>query len=75
MTTEPLDPGDPVDQGGPDDLDDSAEGDLPSTPDLLDQDAGSDDSDAMGIDDDDPIDATLVGKPVDTDETDRSSGG
>lgn len=63
---------DPVDQNGQDDLDDSAERDLPGTPDHLDQDAGSEDSDAMGINDDDPIDATLVGKPVETDETDES---
>ena len=62
-SVDPVEPA-PADAGSPD-----------AGPDPLGADTDSDDeddsTDAMGIDDDDPIDATLVGKPVDADD-DRS---
>lgn len=61
MTTEPFNPGDSTDGAGPDP--DSAPGPT------VDEDANTDGgTDAGGINEDDPIDRALVGKPVDADD-------
>jgi hypothetical protein len=69
MTAEPNEPVEPPQNDAadlpPDPTADMAERAAGGTDDETDKD---DDTDAMGIDDDDPIDATLVGKPVDSDE-------
>jgi hypothetical protein len=55
MTTPPADGEPPADMNEP----------LPEAPSGADDmENESDDTDAMGIDDDDPLDATLVGKPL-----------
>lgn len=62
MTTSPVDP-EPQD-----DMKDPEPAGSPPTDDEGEASDDSDHTDAMGIDDDDPIDATLVGTPVDEDE-------
>ncbi len=60
MTTQPTDP-----EGNQDADLDGPGADLTAA---TDDDAESGEGDALGIDDNDPIDAELVGKPVDRDD-------
>jgi hypothetical protein len=55
----------PVDGQPPTDIEDPTPSEPSGSQDGNDESSGTD---AMGIDDDDPIDATLVGEPVDSDE-------
>jgi hypothetical protein len=65
MSTERDERDDEAAEPPPDDV-----ADLPANPGADGADGADDDpdTDAMGINDDDPIDATLVGKPLDADE-------
>jgi hypothetical protein len=67
MTTPPVDPKPPADMEDPESAARPTGDDLGEPQDDRGGDDDSNGTDPMGIDDDDPIDSTLVGSPVDTD--------